>query len=393
MSESRPCAAQYVVTFLKPEMLHVYRQIQGLKGFRPMVFCQRRENAAQFPFSEIRVLGKHWAHQIRRFWCRKITKKPIQLFPSEAKRLTTALAAVDAQVLHIFFGHMGVQLLPWLRMRRIAAVLSFHGADVAPGKEERRSLREAFDLVDLVLVRSESLGRGLVALGCPSEKIRIHRTGIPLADFPVPPLRPRPPDGCWQFVQACRLIPKKGLETSLRAFAEFYSAHPHARLTIAGEGPLLAALRALALELGIAEAVEFMGFLSQPDLRSVFARSHVFLHPSNTPASGDQEGVPNAMLEAMAAGLPVIATPHGGIPEAIQTEIHGLLVPENDPAAVTGAMLRLAADDGLRGRIAAAGRDRVIAVFDLACQTKVLETYYAEAMTVFQERAIRLGAG
>ena len=87
------------------------------------------------------------------------------------------------------------------------------------------------------------------------------------------------------------------------------------------------------------DQVRFVGFLSQAQLREQFYRSHIFLHPSELGGDGNQEGVPNAMLEAMASGLPVFATDHGGIPEAIEHGMSGVLVEERDHAALAEAML------------------------------------------------------
>ena len=128
----------------------------------------------------------------------------------------------------------------------------------------------------------------------------------------------------WRLVQAGRLIEKKGFATSLRAFAEFASHYPEATLTIAGEGPLQQQLQSQARDLGITNKVFFRGFISQKELRELFYSSHIFLHPSETGADGNQEGVPNSMLEAMASGLPVFATIHGGIPEAIENDRSGV---------------------------------------------------------------------
>ena len=172
--------------------------------------------------------------------------------------------------------------------------------------------------VDLVLARSKSLIDALVKAGCPPEKIRLNRTGIPLGKFPFQ-ARTWPTDDKWRVFQACRLIEKKGLPTSLRAFAHFAQVHPQASLTIAGEGPLRAELRRLAADLGMADRVEFAGFLNQDDLRRKLYEAHFFLHPRvEQGADGNQEGVPNSLLEAMATGLPVFATDHGGIPEAVE---------------------------------------------------------------------------
>ncbi len=133
-------------------------------------------------------------------------------------------------------------------------------------------------------------------------KIEIQRTGIPLEEFPIRE-RNVPGNGEWRLVQAGRLIEKKGLPVTLRAFATFLQQHPKATLTIAGDGPLLDELQRLARELDIAERISFTGFVSQDQLREIYYRSHIFLHPSQTGHDGNQEGIPNSMLEAMATGL------------------------------------------------------------------------------------------
>jgi colanic acid/amylovoran biosynthesis glycosyltransferase len=193
----------------------------------------------------------------------------------------------------------------------------------------REATERMLKAVRLVLVRSHSLGEGVIRIGCPENKIRIHRTGIPVAETPFI-ARTWPTTGEWRFLQAGRLIEKKGFATSLLAFAEFAARYPKATFTIAGEGPLQSELETHARELGIGDKVFFRGFISQNELRELFYSSHIFLHPSETGADGNQEGVPNSMLEAMASGLPVFATVHGGIPEAVENDRSGILVAEKD---------------------------------------------------------------
>ncbi|NNE93291.1 MAG: glycosyltransferase, partial [Verrucomicrobiales bacterium] len=180
-----------------------------------------------------------------------------------------------------------------------------------------------------------------------AEKLHLSRTGIPLEDWPPAENRTFPADGGWNLVQAGRLIEKKAYDDSLRAFVEFKETFPAARFQIVGEGPLQGELASLAKELGVRDAVEFCGFLDQAGLRSVFENAHIFLHPSRTAADGNREGVPNAMLEAMATGLPVVATNHGGIPEAVDDGESGFLVPENEPGQLAESLLRVTADAGL----------------------------------------------
>jgi glycosyltransferase involved in cell wall biosynthesis len=190
-----------------------------------------------------------------------------------------------------------------------------------------------------------------------------------------------PKDGAWRLVQACRLIPKKGLRTSLRAFAELVRQYPDATFSIAGEGPLLEQLQAQAVALGIAEKVFFPGFLSQRELRDLFYRSNIFLHPSETGADGNQEGVPNSMLEAMASGLPVFATAHGGIPEAIEDGKSGVLVAEGDHAALAAKLLELVREPERLSDLGRRGSATVAQEFNQDIQTRKLEDHYFEAMS------------
>lgn len=363
-------------------MLHIYRQITGLKRFRPIVIAQKREESERFPFEPVSVVPKSRAHFLRRFWFRTLQDAPWQLTRGETAQLEQVLAESDAQLLHVYFGHIAVHLTPLIRRWPKPTVVSFHGADVLVDLDKpryRAATREMLEAVRLVLVRSQSLAEAVHALGCPNEKIRLQRTGIPLTETAF---RERiwPNDDEWRFLQAGRLIEKKGFRTSLRAFAEFHRQHAAATFVIAGEGPLLDSLRELSRDLGIADHVRFAGFLSQEELRDEFYRAHVFLHPSELGKDGNQEGVPNAMLEAMANGLPVFATRHGGIPEAIENGVSGVLVNEGDHAALATALIYWTRSPEEMSRLSRAGAAAVAAKFDLAAQVHALEEIYFEAI-------------
>ena len=377
-AESRPFIACYCATFLKPEMLHIYRQITGLKRCAPVVIAQKRENAERYPFEAVRIVPKPPMHLLRRFWFRQLRNQPWQISNVELRTLLTVLGETRARLLHIYFGHIAVHLLPLIRAWKNPSIVSFHGADVMVDMD-KRAYREAtlqmLGAVTLVLVRSESLRRAVVDLGCDPQKIEIQRTGIPLEEFPFRE-RAVPKNGEWRFVQAGRLVEKKGLPVTLRAFSAFLKQHPNATLTIAGEGPLLPELQKFAGELGVTDRVSFTGFVSQEQLREIYYRSHIFLHPSQTGRDGNQEGIPNSMLEAMATGLPAFATEHGGIPEAIENGVSGVLVPERDDGALAQALLNAAQDPGLLSRIGPMGADAVRKNFDLQQQAHRLEEIY-----------------
>src|SRR4249919_1495845 len=353
-------------------MLHIYRQITGLKQCAPVVIAQKRENTARYPFEPLHIVAKPRTHVLRRFWFRQVRDQPWQISEAERSELLSVLSETHARLLHIYFGHIGVHLLPLIRAWKNPSIVSFHGADVMVDMNKpayREATLQMLDAVTLVLVRSESLRRAVVDLGCDPEKVEIQRTGIPLEQFP---LRGRavPKNGEWQFVQAGRLIEKKGLPVTLRAFSTFLKKHPNATLTIAGEGPLLPELQRVVGESGITDRVSFTGFVSQEQLREIYYRSHIFLHPSQTGRDGNQEGIPNSMLEAMATGLPVFATEHGGIPEAIESGVSGVLVPERDDEALARALLNAAQDPGFVSRIARSGGESVRKNFALQQQAQ-----------------------
>ena len=363
-------------------MLHIYRQITGLTRFRPIVIAQKRENALQFPVDKIDIVKKPRTHFLRRFWFRQLRDAPWRLSRAEAAAIMRILNQERAKLLHIYFGHIAVHLLPIIQAWARPSVVSFHGADVMVDLEKpayRTATLEMLNAVRLVLVRSESLRRAMVDLGCDEKKLRIHRTGIPLTEFPFRP-RTWPADGRWRLLQAGRLIEKKGLRTGLLAFAEFTKQFPESTFTIAGEGPLRNELRALVRELKIDDRISFTGFVSQDELRDLFYESHIFLHPSETGADGNQEGVPNSMLEAMATGLPVLATRHGGIAEAIENGVSGALVAERDDGALAAELIRYAKDPPKLSILASNGAQAVAQKFEQQAQVRKLEDYYFEAI-------------
>lgn len=354
-------------------MLHIHRHVNGLTRFRPAVIAQKREGdwAGTTPSvvkrSPFRFVARGLEH---------LTGRPWQIGAGEAKKMRAI--ASGCGLLHVFFGDSAVHLLPLIRSIEVPVVISFHGADVAgaiAGNGYRVAREEMFAEARLVMCRSEQLAAKVVRLGCDPKKIRIMKTVIPDTPFVE---RSAPADGAWRIVQACRLVPKKGLATSLRAFEIFRKRFPEATFTIAGEGAMENELRELASSLGIADAVTFAGFLPQDELGKLFVRSHIFLHPSET-KGGDVEGIPNSLLEAMASGLPAVATRHGGIPEVIESGANGLLCDEKDPAGVADALFRLTDSPKLYSDIARSGSQTVREKFSAQRRIAEIEDLYIEA--------------
>lgn len=378
LSGSPPGVALFCATFLKPEMLHIHRHVTGLREFRPVVLTQKREG--NWPVSAIEVIPRSpWRFLSR--GAEKSSGQPWQITSGEARRMVAVIEREQCTLLHVFFGNAAVHLLPLLRRSPVPVVVSFHGSDVAgsmvsPGYGP--AVREMFSLATAVPCRSEQLAGAVGRLGCPPEKLRLMRTVLPEISF----LQRHPPaDGAWKIVQAARLVAKKGLASSLRAFARFAKQHPLSTFTIAGEGPMEGELRRLTEELGLNDSVRYAGFLQQDALQQLFRETHIFLHPSET-AGGDVEGVPNALLEAMAGGLPVVATRHGGIPEVVQDGGTGLLCGERDVEGLAAALLRLAGSPEFFERLSTCASASVKDQFSASRQIAAVEGIYSEAIAL-----------
>ena len=171
---------------------------------------------------------------------------------------------------------------------------------------------------------------------------------------------PRPAGAAPTLLFVGRLAAIKGLAVLLEAVAALRPRHPDLRLALVGDGPDRTALAAQAARLGIADAVEFTGYLSQTAVAARLAEADVFVLPSFA------EGVPVVLMEALAAGRPVVATRVAGVAELVEDGVAGFLIPPGDPAPLADRLQRLLSDPALRARLGAGGRRIVEAEFDAA---------------------------
>ena len=399
-TDPRPHVISVCGTYLKPEMQSIYRQLTGLKRVRTTVYAQWLENEAMFPFAPIRRMTKlHHRPKgnfIRRFWYKYVVRQwppPVEIGkyigPCHPWDLVDMLAADKPDLVHVYYGHKAVGLLPMLKEWGGPWVVSFHGVDVAKDMDNPAhvaALGEVFQCAERVMARSHSLLVRLEELGCPPQKLRLNRTPIPLAHLSATVRQP-PINGEWRLVQACRLIAKKGLFTAIEAMKEVVKHYPRAKYLIAGTGPQEEKLREAIQAHGLADNVELLGWLSQDQLLAEYQKAQVFLHPSEMTRESDQEGIPNSMLEAMATGLPVVATLHGGIPEAVTTGHDGLLVPEKSPRELAAAILKVLGDSTLLATLSTQAAASVRANFEAATQVAAMEDVYLEALAQARARA------
>ncbi|OJF09501.1 glycosyltransferase [Couchioplanes caeruleus] len=286
-------------------------------------------------------------------------------------RLDHALRELRPDLVHAHFGGDAWLVSGAAAGLGVPLVITVHGHDVTRqpaaaglrGLRYRRNLRTAFRRAALILAVSEHIRTRAHACGADPAKVRVHHTGIPLpSDEPAVPKR-------WDVAFVGRLVAKKGVADLLTAL----SATP-ARAVIIGTGPLEGPLRRQAAELGV--DATFLGALPHAEALSHVRASRIFAAPSRTAPDGDSEGLPTTILEASALGVPVVATRHSGIPEAVRHLETGLLCAEGDSAALAAHIGRLLTDDALRARLGANGRAHVTEGFDLSRQSRRLEAHY-----------------
>lgn len=243
----------------------------------------------------------------------------------------------------------------------------FHGKDMSAYLRKRPdAYRQLFHEGDLFLPISAFWKEKLLSMGAPGEKTFVHRMGVDVARFRAEP-RTLTPGAPVRFIGVGRLVEKKGFDDALAAFAAFRAKPdaPSATLTIIGGGELGDVLKARARRLGLGDAVRFTGKLPHAQVGEELSSAHIFVLPSKTAASGDMEGIPVALMEAMAQGMPVLATRHSGTRELVEHDVGGLLCDEADIDTLAANMETLARAPERWAAMGAAGAAKVRAEFDL----------------------------
>jgi colanic acid/amylovoran biosynthesis glycosyltransferase len=243
-----------------------------------------------------------------------------------------------------------IDFVPLLHRMRIPYVVQGHGIDLSaalrkPGAAERNL---AYRSARAVLTRCEFHRRRLVEIGLPADKIYVNPGGVDVpSESPL-----RIPGARKRFLALGRMVPKKGPIYLLEAFRLAAAQDPEITLDYIGGGQLFPAVKQFVDVCGLRERVRLHGPAPEETKHRLFGECGVFVQHSITdPETGDEEGLPAAIQEAMAQGMAVISTLHAGIPEAVEHGVTGLLVEERDAAGMAGAMCCIARDVAVCARL------------------------------------------
>lgn len=289
---------------------------------------------------------------------------------AEAGRLALLLEDERARHIHAAFAHGPASVAHFVHLLTgLPFSFSAHAKDLYLSAPDLLGHKVA--AAEFVLVCSESAVAALRALpGAEDATIVLAHHGVDTSRFRPqvggwgPPLTGDPGASPLHLLAVGRLVEKKGYPILLEALAQARTAGYAIELDVIGSGPQLRALDARASTLGLADFVRFLGPRTHQEVAAAYLKADAFVQASVVLADGDRDGIPNSLLEAMASGLPVVATTVGGIPEAVIHGESGLLAPPGDAAALASLFMMLATERDLRRQLGRQARARVVEQFD-----------------------------
>ncbi|MGH3047210.1 MAG: glycosyltransferase, partial [Gaiellaceae bacterium] len=248
------------------------------------------------------------------------------------------------------------------RLTGIPYSFTAHGSDL---HVDRHMLREKVDEAAFVVVISE-FNRNVILRECGEDvagKLVVVHCGVDTELF-----RPRgtaPPDGPFTVICVATLHEVKGQAHLIEACRLLAGEGIDVTCTLVGEGEDRSVLERRIAEAGLEGRVTLAGSLTRAEVADVLRSAHVLAAPSVPTKRGKREGIPVVLMEAMSSGVAVVASGISGIPELVEDEATGLLVPPRDSTALAGALRRLHDDPALRERLALAGREKVEREFEV----------------------------
>lgn len=273
-------------------------------------------------------------------------------------------------IIHCQFGTVGFRGMAFRSVNSPKAKLItiFRGHDISNFVQEHGEniYQPLFASGDYFLANCEFFKRRVIELGCDPKLIKVHGSGLDYSRFPFQ-IRQFPENGLVRIATTGRLVEKKGIEYAIRAVAQVLKQRSDLNLEyiIIGDGELQTQFEQLIVSLNAEKSIKLLGSKSQSEIIDLLKSSHIFIAPSVTASDGNQDAPINVLKEAMAMGLPVISTLHGGIPELVEQGVSGFLVPERDEKAIADKLIYLIEHPESWAAMGEAGRSKVEQHYDL----------------------------
>lgn len=371
-----------------PSEVWILRQVEGFAhlGHDLSYLCWHQDsyNPQQFTDKPVAILPyglpltsglDRWGQRAKNI----ISRNFVRGSKEEEKTLRAELTRIKPDVILCHFGHVAMRVLPVAKKLGIRVVAHFHGADLSSKLSDRWyrwSLENQATQFDQVVVVGSHQGKLMSGFGVQDRRLNLIPCGVPTDQFNPEPRPLREEVG---FIQVSRIVPWKGIEQALRAFAEVHALRPATHFTVVGEGAQLDAMKQLAMALGLGDSVHFAGPQAPQQVVALFQDADIFLQHSLTHTNGWCEGFGVSIAEAAAMSLPLVVTRSGGIPDQVVDGQTGYLIQERDQEAMSKAMLKLIDEPELRQRMGQKGRQRMVEHFDAVGQVAKLESVLRQA--------------
>lgn len=267
------------------------------------------------------------------------------------------------QVVLAEYGPTGAEVVTICKKLKLPLIVHFHGYDasvVSILEQKKQSYKMLFEYAEAVVVVSRLMEQRLLEMGCPAQKL-VYNVYGPSVEFEK--IKPEYSENL--LIAVGRFVDKKAPYYTILAFNIALKKFPDAKLVMGGDGELRSTCQNLVKYFGIEKNVILPGVINQSEFISYLKVGKAFVQHSITAANGDMEGTPVAIIEASAAGLPIISTVHAGIPDVVLEGVTGLLVQEHDVKGMANNMMKVLGDLDYTKELGQAGKKRIKGNFTL----------------------------
>lgn len=292
--------------------------------------------------------------------------------------LLTSFRENSVDVVLAEYGPTAVSVMNACKQGQIPLVVHFHGYDASLKSvltQYSDDYRTLFKFAEKIIVVSKKMQSTLTEMGADAKKI-VRTACAPDDSF----FKITPNYASKNFLSIGRFVDKKAPYYTVLAFSRIAKNFPEARLIMVGEGSLLNATKNVARSTGVLDQIDFVGAQSPEIIREYLANSIAYVQHSVTAENGDSEGTPVAILEAGAAGLPLVSTKHAGIADTILHEKTGFLVDEHDVASMSHFMGRLLAEPGLAEKLGKASKEHTWENYRMSIHIQTINSAIDEAL-------------
>ncbi len=386
---SKPVVALFRINFLPYSETFIFDSLCSYKSFKPIVVAKKRINQDLFAFDPVYLLPVQTQNnRLNRY-----------LFSREkAHNVMQRIANHQPKIAHAHFCQSGVFAMPFAQKLKIPLIVTLHGNDVGIllGRQKfypkwwyyTQNYPSLIRNATLFLAASADLKNRFIELGCPPEKIRVYRLGINLGKFQITHNRQNK-NSKLTILMVGRLVEKKGHFYGIQAFASAMKQSddynvPDAKLLIIGEGKLENELKILVRKIGLSDHTIFLGKQSHKCVMKYIQNATILMCPSVVSRNQDRDSGLIVAKEAAACGIPMIGTEHGGIPEIIEDDETGYLVPERDIGGLAKSLKKLLSNPELRKKFGNAARIKMEKEYNIKDRMAELESIYLETIQHFK---------